>query len=324
MNILIILLIIISVIAFSVFMMLKFKIVFGAKKVSTANQLECDKKRFKELFDNWYYFFWSNPMRFVWISIWVIFFILLGIAFGTFWWVLASVFFTLLYIPFLVFARKSYLWFPEEAKKRLTSFENDIVENIKKEISFDGDNIQIFADKDEEFQTKREIFSFPVDIVKFDYPLFEKNPKKKPIIKSRKLEFLILSREYFSICKNATPFNLLDPVKAPPIKKCAYLKLPGECHEYYYSQIRNIKYEDEAIKIIFFEKDKDNNHIVVSFKCKKIAPNRKPAMKALKDRLRLTERQRLRKIEEHRHYEDIKKRREKKEKQKKQEPKKED
>ncbi|NOZ90289.1 MAG: hypothetical protein GXO60_03280 [Epsilonproteobacteria bacterium] len=310
MNILIIILVIISTIALFVFFSLKFKVIFGAKKTSTSNKLECDRVRLKELKDNWYYFFWSNPMRFVWISIWVIFMILLGIAFGTFWWVLASVFFTLLYIPFLIFARKSYKWFPEEAKKRLTDFEQSIEDNIKKEITFDGDNIQVFSKKDGEFDTEPQIFKFPVDITKFDYPLFEKNPKKKPIIKTRKLEFLILSREYFSICKGATPFNLLDPVKAPEVKKCAHLKLAGECHEYYYSQIRNIKYEDEAIKIIFFEKDKDNNHIVVSFKCKKIAPNRKPAMKALKDRLRLTERQRLRKIEEHKHYEDIKKRRE--------------
>ena len=316
MNILMLLLIAVSIIAFSVFMMLKFKILFGAKKISTTNQLECDKKRLKEFYDSWYYFFWSNPMRFVWISIWVIFFILLGVAFGTFWWVLASVFFTILYIPFLVFARKSYIWFPKVAKERLTDFENTIIENIKKEISFDGDNIQVFADKDNEFHTKQEIFSFPVNIEKFDYPLFEKNFKRKPIIKARKLEFLILSREYFSICKGAIPFNLLHPVKAPPIKKCNYLKLPGECHEYYYSQIRNIKYEDEAIKIIFFEKNHDNDNIEVSFKCKKIAPNRKPAMKAIKDRLRLTERQRLRKIEEHRHFEEIKERREKREKEK--------
>jgi hypothetical protein len=309
-----IILAIISLIALFVFLNLKFKIIFGAKKAANANKKECAKVKLKETFDNWYYFFWSNPMRFVWISIWVIFFILLGIAFGTFWWVLASVFFTILYIPFLVFARKSYLWFPEEAKKRLTEFETAIVDGIKKEITFDGDNIQVFAKKDEEFDTEPQIFSFPVNVTKFDYPLFEQNPKKKPIIKTKKLEFLILSREYFSICKGATEFNLLDPKKAPEAKKCAYLKGAGECHEYYYSQIRNIKYEDEAIKIIFFEKDKDNNHIVVSYKCKKVDPNRKPAMKALKDRLRLTERQRLRKIEEHRNYEDIKQRREEREK----------
>ncbi len=47
---------------------------------------------------------------------------------------------------------------------------------------------------------------------------------KKPVIKSRKLEFLILSREYFSICKGATPFNLLEPKRAPIAKKWYYSK----------------------------------------------------------------------------------------------------
>ncbi len=87
----------------------------------------------------------------------------------------------------------------------------------------------------DEFDTEPQIFEFPVNIEKFDYPLFERNPMKKPVIKSRKLEFLILSREYFSICKGATPFNLLEPKRAPIAKKCIILKNAGECNEYYYS-----------------------------------------------------------------------------------------
>ncbi len=104
------------------------------------------------------------------------------------------------------------------AKEKLDSFERDIREGIKREITFEGDNIQKFSNRDDEFDTEPQIFEFPVNIEKFDYPLFERNPMKKPVIKSRKLEFLILSREYFSICKGATPFNLLEPKRAPMLK----------------------------------------------------------------------------------------------------------
>ena len=304
MNILIYLLIAVAVVASTFYIKMKLETFLDIKKAALTNAEECRKVKLKELFDNWYYFFWSNPMRFVWISIFVIFFILLGIAFGTFWWVLASVFFTLLYIPFLIFARKSYFWFPIEAKKRLDEFEKAIIDGIKKEITFDGDNIQSFSNKDEEFDTEPQIFSFPVNITKFDYPIFETRAPKKPIIRTRKLKFLILSREYFSICKGATEFNLLNPPKAPEAKKCVHVKGAGECNEYYYSQMQNVEYDGKAIHIIYNTGTPD-----VSFPCKK--GTHKPAMKALKEKLRLTERQRLKKIQEHKYYEDVKDKREK-------------
>ena len=239
------------------------------------------------------------------------FLILLGMAVGGFWGILFSVFVTLCYIPFLVFARKSYLWFPKEAKKRLESFEKSITEAIKKEITFEGDKIQKFASQDEEFDSEPKIFTFPVNIKKFDYPLFENRPPKKTVISERKLEFLVLSREYFSICKGATPFNLLNPKLGPIPKKCPEIRACGECNEYYYSQMQNVEYDgkNECIRIIYYGDIED-----VIFECKKAAPNRKPAMKALKEKLRLTERQRLRKIIEHKNYEDIKEKREKKSK----------
>jgi hypothetical protein len=306
MNILIFLLIAVAVIASVFYISMQLRTFLDIKKSSLSNAEECRKIKLKELSDNWYYFFWSNPMRFVWISIAVIFLILLGIAFGTFWWVLASVFFTLLYIPFLIFARKSYIWFPKIAKERLAAFEEAIIAGIKKEVTFEGDNIQSFSNKDEEFDTEPQIFSFPTNVTKFDYPLLEKRAPKKTVIKTKKLEFLILSREYFSICKGATEFNLIDPKKAPENKKCAYIKGAGECNEFYYSQMQNVEYDGKAIVIIYNTGTPD-----VSFACKK--GTHKPAMKALKEKLRLTERQRLKKIQEHKDYEDIKYRRVKKE-----------
>jgi len=303
MNILIYLLIAVAVVVSIIYMSMQFRTFFDIKKSALTNEQECRKQKRKELFDNWYYFFWSNPMRFVWISIAVIFLILLGIAFGTFWWVLASVFFTLLYIPFFIFARRSYLWFPKVAKERLDAFEKAIIDGMKKEVTFEGDRIQKFSKEDSEFDTEPQIFQFPTHVTKFDYPLFETRAPKKPIVKTRKLEFLVLSNEYFSICKNATEFNLLDPKKAPVPKKCAYVKGAGECNEYYYSQMQNVEYDGKAIIIIYNTGTPD-----VSFPCKK--GTHKPAMKALKEKLRLTERQRLKKIQEHKYYEDVKDKRE--------------
>jgi len=304
MNMLIYLLIAVAVTVSLFYMSMQFKTFFNIKKAALTNAQECRKVKRKELFDNWYYFFWSNPMRFVWISIFVIFLILLGIAFGTFWWVLVSVFFTLLYIPFLMFARKSYLLFPKVAKERVDAFEKAIIDGIKKEVTFDGDRIQRFSNEDEEFDTEPQIFSFPVNVTKFDYPIFETRAPKKPIISTRKLKFLILSREYFSICKGATEFNLLNPPKGPVAKKCAHVKGAGECNEFYYSQMQNVKYDGKAIIIIYNTGTPD-----VSFPCKK--GTHKPAMKALKEKLRLTERQRLKKMQEHKYYEDVKEKREK-------------
>jgi len=303
MNILYLGLIIILVIAMSVTISVKVYGYYNGTKAKLNNELECQKLKRKQLFDNWYYYFWSNPKRFIWITIFFLFLILLGMAIGGFGGILFSVFITLWYIPFLIFARKSYLWFPKYAKAKLESFEKAVTEAIKKEITFEGDNIQKFSATDEEFDTEPKIFIFPVNVKKFDYPIFEKNPVKKTIISERKLEFLILSREYFSICKGATPFNLINPKRGPVAKKCPELKGGGECNEFYYSQMQNVEYDGKAIVIKYNTGTPD-----VSFQCKK-GPVQKNAMKALKEKLRLTERQRLKKIQEHRDYEDIKEKR---------------
>jgi|GEM_PF-5869335 len=292
----------ILIIAFGILEAVRFYRYTNTTKAVLTNKKECYRLKRKQLIDNWTKYFWSNKWRFIWITIFFIFLILLGIAIGGFGGILFSVFVTLCYIPFLWWARKSYLMFPKYAKERLESFENAIREGIKKEVTFEGDNIQKFSSSDEEFDTEPKIFEFPTNVDKCDYPIFEKNPIKKTVIKRRKLEFLILSREYFSICKGATTFDLLEPARAPIPKRCVELKLAGECNEYYYSQMQNVEYDGKAIVIKYYGDIPD-----VKFPCKK--GTHKPAMKALKEKLRIIERQRLRKIEEHRHYEDIKEKR---------------
>jgi uncharacterized membrane protein YciS (DUF1049 family) len=306
-TILMILLILAFVAGFLFMGMISITTNYSKKKTAFANNSGCKKALHQQAIRNWTDYFWSNKDRFLWISIFLLFFVLLGVSIGTYFSMLFSVSMAVISGFFLIFAYKSYKSFPEKATAKLKRFEATIDDAIKSEISFEGDNIQHFSDTDDEFDTEPQIFSFPVEVTKISYPPFETRAPKQTIIATRKLEFLVLSREYFSICKSATKFDLLNPARAGAPKKCTELPgATGECHEYYYSQMRNVQYDDQnqCIRIIYRDHEDD-----VSFSCKKFAPNRKPAMKALKEKLRLTERQKLRKIEEHRHYEELKSKR---------------
>ncbi len=280
---------------------------YDARKASMTNKAACRRANFNIFMRNWTDYFWSDYMRAAWIMLFLVFFIALGIALSNIWGYIFSFIMTLLTIAFIIFARKSYINFPQKAAARLKEFEDQVKAAIEKEISFEGDNIQIFSNKDDEFDTKPQIFTFPVEVTKIDFPPLETRAPKKPIIATRKLEFLVLSREYFSTCQSAAKFDLLHPKQAPEKKQCAEAKgTGGDCNEYYYSQMQNVEYDgkEECIRIVYYGDIPD-----VIFKCKKVAPNRKPAMKALKEKLRLTERQRLHKIDEHEKYEQIKNRR---------------
>ena len=246
-------------------------------------------KRYKNFTD----YFWSDKDRFINISIFLIFFIFLGLATESYFGIIFSIVMTIVSVFFLLFAYKSYKEFPDKALAELTKFETAIKESVEKEVSFDGDNIQVFSNDDEKFDTKPQIFKFPVEVTKIHFPPFEMIAKRQEIIATRKFEYLVLSREYFSIGKGASKFDLLNPT--PP--------KAGEFHEYYYSQMRNVQYDSktECINIIYRDHEDD-----VSFPCKKLNKDLGPSMKALKEKLRLNERQKMKKIEEQKHYEDIK------------------
>jgi Ca2+/Na+ antiporter len=277
------------------------------KRMQFSNSAACRKvlkeHRWRLLTD----YFWSDYMRFAWIMLLLVLSIGILLAIDHTITIILAALVTILTVFFLRFAIKSYKAFPEKAAARLQKFETEVENTLKTEISFKGDNIQSFSSEDDNFDTNPIIFSFPTDVSKVAFPPFESNPRKQPIIKTRRMEYLILSREYFSICKNANTFNLLDPARFPPMKQCAEISgKAGECHEHYYSQMRNVEYDNakECIRIIYYDERDD-----VEFPCKKLAPNRKPAMKALQEKLRLTERQRLHKIDEHEKFEKIQERR---------------
>jgi len=276
-----------------------------AKRAAKNKAKECAKEKAKIARRNYTDYFWKDHMTFSWVSLFFGFSILFGFATKSTLGIIFSIILIFLFIFFLKFAITSYKNFEEKAKIRIDNFEAQIRSSIESEISFNGDNIQSFTNEDDAFDTNVKMFEFPTSIKKIPFPPLEKDAKKHKIISTRKLEFLVLSREYFSICKGTATFNLLDPKLD---KKCAEAKgTGGECHEYYYSQMQNVQYDDkeECIRIIYNDDIED-----VTFACKKAAPNRKPAMKALKEKLRLTERQKLHKIDEHKKYEELKERRE--------------
>ena len=280
---------------------------YNARKTAMSNRAACRKANFHIFMRNWTDYFWSDYMRAAWIMLFLVFFIALGFALANIWSLIFSLILVVVTIGFIIFARKSYINFPQKAAARLKEFEDQVKAGVEKEISFEGDNIQIFSNKDDEFDTKPQIFTFPTAVTKIQFPPLETRAPKQPIVATRKLEFLVLSREYFSTCQGAGTFNLLAPKQAAENKQCAEAKgTGGDCNEYYYSQMQNVEYDgkEECIRIVYYGDIPD-----AVFKCKKTAPNRKPAMKALKEKLRLTERQRLHKIDEHEKYEQIKNRR---------------
>ncbi len=279
---------------------------YDARKANMSNKAACRKANLAILIRNWTDYFWSDYMRAAWIMLFLVFFIALGFALANLWSLIFSLILVIVTIGFIIFARKSYINFPIKAGARLKEFEDQVKAGIQKEMTFEGDNIQIFSNKDNEFDTKPQIFTFPVNVTKIPFPPLETRPPKQPIVATRKLEFLVLSREYFSTCQGAGTFNLLEPKQAPLAKKCAEAKgTGGDCNEYYYSQMQNVEYDGKegCIRIVYYGDIPD-----ATFKCKK-GPAQKEAMKALKEKLRLTERQRLHKIDEHEKYEKIKSRR---------------
>jgi len=272
----------------------------------------CSKENFRIAMRNRLDYFWKEPMTFAWISLFLTFFTLFGFAIGTTTSIISSIVFLIIIMFFGLFSIKSYSSFEEKAKAQLKEFEDGVKASIQAEISFNGDNIQSFSNEDEAFDTKPQIFEFPTAVTKVAFPLLEKNVKKHTIISTRKLEFLILSREYFSICRSTATFNLFFPAQEGMPKGCAEKKkgAGGDCNEFYYSQMQNVQYDtaNKCIRIIY---NADTGHEDVTFPCAK--PASKAPLKALKEKLRLTERQKLQKIQEHKHYEDIKDKRVKRE-----------
>ena len=291
--------------ALTIFIYTALNIKYDKKKTEYTNNYGCRQVMRKQLIRNWTDYFWSNSMRFAWITLILVSIIIYGATisknFGMIAGAYISIAFSIITFFFFLFAFISFKNFPAKAKAALEEFENAIKKGINKETNYDGDNIQLYSEESDNIDTPKEIFDFIVDPKKIKFPPFESRPPKQPIIEKRKLEFLFLAREFFSIYSSATPFNLLDPAKLPEKKKCAPKKIAGGCKEYYYSQVKYVTYEDEKIMIYFNNEDE-----TIELACPKKFGKHAAVISAFREKLRITERQRLTKIDEHKKFIDIK------------------
>jgi len=272
-------------------------------KVARDNKAACRKIRQELARRRRIDYFWKETRTFKRITLSLIVLTILGFLTGSIYGIISSIIIMVMLGYFIYFAYRNYQTFEARAKERLTAFETSVRQSVQSELASSEMRSSRIVAEGYEHVKDPEIFEFPTKVTKIPFPLMEKDPKKYTVIATRKLEFLILDDEYFSVCKNASTFNLLNPALDEPAKKCVEKKgTAGECDEFYYSQVQNVQYDTakECIRIIFYG-DQD----LIEFPCKKTAANRKPAMKALKDHLRLTERQRLQKVQEYKHYEEI-------------------
>ena len=155
-------------------------------------------------------FFWRNPQTFVWKSVALLFVFLMGLAINNLFGYIVSFISFISLVWFLFESRQNYLNLPKIVKERLDNFNNEVRTAIEKQVTFEADNIQKFADKDSEFDTKPKIFEFQVETKKMNFHPLNEDPKKNSIIIEQKLEFLVLSREYFSICQKAPKFDFFN------------------------------------------------------------------------------------------------------------------
>jgi hypothetical protein len=298
------LLILFVLITLSGFIYTALNIKYDKTKTEYTNSYNCRQVKRKQFIRNWTDYFWSNSIRFAWITLILLSIITYGITiaknFNIVEGAYISVIFSIITFLFFIFSFISYKNFPSKAKAALDEFESAIKAGINKETTYDGDNIQRHSDESSEMDTKLTIFEFTVGPKKIDFPPFESRPPKKPIIEKRKLEFLVLSREYFNICQSATPFNLLNPEKLPAKKKCAPKKAAGPCKEYYYSQVKYVTYEEEHIMIFF-----NTNDETIKYSSPKRLGKHANVISAFREKLRITERQRLTKVDEHKKFIDI-------------------
>jgi hypothetical protein len=208
------------------------------------------------------------------------------------------------YIWFLRLIFQTYKEFPNVAKEKLTQFESELEEKVKKEAvtSYDLINKTInnveTSEDDEDTKAyleylfdKPEVVKVPTEVKVADFPPFNTiSGVKKSVILERKMQFIVFKRDFFMVALNPTKFNLLSPARN---KKLEPLIAVGPTKDYFYSKIYKTEYKDGVLEITFKESEG-----VEPFKLKCSAPISKEIMKKIRDRRRVLERLYLGKVDE--------------------------
>ena len=288
---------------------------YTKKKKQVDNKILCKKVEIEQKRRLWDEYFWHTPKKFFWISGIFILAIIIPTAFMNIYSIIFSVIIFLGYLYFLKWAYNRYQNFPIIAKKKLDTFEEPIREAVKKAAIFPGDTIRKYAVEDEVLSEDFNsifIVEQPKEVTKLEFPPFAP-PPKRTIINTRKLEFLVFTNEFVCSYTSAWKFNLLEPERKPEKAGCAEKDkgaLGPSSREHFYSNIAYGKFDGDTFKVVY--KDGQEFELITVFdKLPAELKKKKGAiMGALKHKLRITERQILRKVDEHAKIEYIKKLRE--------------
>jgi len=278
---------------------------FNTKKKKLLNKQKCKKVERYHKRRLWDHYFWHKPSRFFYINGAFIVLTAISISFMNIFSIILAIILLITYILFLRWALIRYRALPKIASKKLEIFEEPIKEAIKKVAIFPGDvqdtitKASLEDDILSQDLTGNVYFELPKEITKLDFPPLAP-PAKRTVIQTRKLEYVLLTYEFITSYTKAAKFDLLNPGRKPEKDGCEE-KTKGALGpagmEHYYSNISHGEFVDDTIKI-HYKDGKVYDLIKVTGKppdVKKISGN---ILKALKFKLRIVERQKLRKIDE--------------------------
>ncbi len=280
------------------------------KKKSKNNKKKCRvvERAYKTRL--WQEFFWETPKKFLNISF--VFFLLIFITINTreLFFIFIGLLILIFYIYFIYQSYLKYKIFPIEAKKRIEEFETPIRDGVRKAVSFPGDTVKQYLLGDE--LTSQDLHNIIIieqvqDVKKIDYPPFIPD-KDKAIISERKLSFVVFTNEFICAFVGASKFNLIKPDRKEEKDGCEEkLKgaLGGTEQEHYYSKIEFGKFEENTFKI-YYRDGREFELVTLAGKAPELKDKKAKVMAALKLKLRVTERQVLRKVDEYTKLEQLK------------------
>jgi len=269
------------------------------------NLWACKKVKEQEAKEKWTIYIWAYPKRVLLLNIAFI----LAFFFSLYLYFLTGIWFHLIvitgYVVLIKYLIKWYQELPKIAEEKLKKHEKKLESELKKQIKSIADKVEEILSKEEMIKNTPleylanlhfDIIKHPTDIKKLDFPPFIKiPPAKKKVIKSRKMQYFILTRDFIYAALEPTPFDLLNPKRENEKKKCVEVVKVGPTRDYFYSMIRRVFYDKDAKGIRIEFREEIEKPIVM--KVAKEA-DAKPSVFKIKERLRLIERQTLGKVDE--------------------------
>jgi len=178
-------------------------------------------------------FFWSKKSTFTWTTIVLSFGFLFGLALNTSFGYLLSFIFFVLIVLFFYWTRENYIKFAIVSKEKLDKFDNE----IKAILPNNGEKIFTIV------EAKKMAYNLPT------------RPKREVVVE-KKMEFVIIYDEYFSVCQKASKFNLFSH-RGDAKNNFEYKKgAGGGCSKFFYLKIKKLGGNDNNINFIYDGEEK--------------------------------------------------------------------